>query len=391
MFAENHSGVEILPAKYVFLDVVKFTVNRSVEAQSDIVATLNSIVRDSLAHFDLTVEDERVICIPTGDGLCIAILGANTPYDAHVQLACEILERISAHSAAADPSRRFDVRIGISENTDNVVTDINGRRNVAGAGINVAARVMDVADAAQIVVSQHVYETVAVRERYMNAFRPLSVSVKHGYRLNVYQLITERPGLSTVIPAAAGRGAVRFFGTKEEAYDDLCETVKDNSVPIESFDLLEFSGFTTHRLLSSVARNHPHARIRLLLLAPARAVEFDADGVVHHDGRITGTLEHLRVLRNETGARFAVRYYSVPPSMSLAQIDDRIVCLSWYLSYHDGPDPRVLRLRGHTCAAITATATYAETLLPFARTHFQRLWLAEQTTGDETFPDFPSA
>jgi hypothetical protein len=39
------------PAKHVFLDVVGFTRNRSVEAQTDIVRYLNSFVRDSLRRY----------------------------------------------------------------------------------------------------------------------------------------------------------------------------------------------------------------------------------------------------------------------------------------------------------------------------------------------------
>lgn len=55
--------------------------------------------------------------------------------------------------------------MGINTNADNLVTDINGARNLAGAGINIAQRVMDSADGNQILVSHSVYDTLRDREK----------------------------------------------------------------------------------------------------------------------------------------------------------------------------------------------------------------------------------
>ena len=62
----------ILPVKYVFLDVVGFTHNRSVETQSDIVRSLNAIVKTSIQASG--IPEENQILIPTGDGICVALL-----------------------------------------------------------------------------------------------------------------------------------------------------------------------------------------------------------------------------------------------------------------------------------------------------------------------------
>jgi hypothetical protein len=77
------------PAKYIFLDVVGFTNQRSVEAQTDIVEVLNSVVRRSLKEQD--VSNDKYILLPTGDGICIALLNIEDPYDVHIQLALRIL------------------------------------------------------------------------------------------------------------------------------------------------------------------------------------------------------------------------------------------------------------------------------------------------------------
>ncbi len=190
------------PVKYVFLDVVGFTRDRSVEAQSDIISSLNRVV--STAIDELAIPRDSIILIPTGDGVCIALLGLQDPFDCHLQLALEILKSIESHNShSEDASRQFQVRIGVNENVDNVVDDINGNRNVAGSGVNTAQRIMAQADGGQILVGEFVYEPLRAREKYMRSFRQCPASGKHGRTFNVYQYVEDQvPGLNTEIPAA---------------------------------------------------------------------------------------------------------------------------------------------------------------------------------------------
>lgn len=189
------------PAKYLFLDIVRFTQGRTVEAQADIIGSLNEIVLTALKRFNIS--EERRILLPTGDGMCIAILNVEIPYDVHVLLAVSILEELNQRNVLnRDEMRRFELRIGINANTDNRVVDVNGRENIAGAGINMAQRVMSMADGNQILVSASVYDTLRFREKYMRTFREIPVTVKHGEQLRVYQLIAqELPGLNTEVPS----------------------------------------------------------------------------------------------------------------------------------------------------------------------------------------------
>lgn len=48
---------------------------------------------------------------------------------------------------------------------NNIVFDINGHRNVAGAGVNLAQRIMSPADETQVLMGQPVYEVLMHRER----------------------------------------------------------------------------------------------------------------------------------------------------------------------------------------------------------------------------------
>src|SRR5712691_1684529 len=132
-------------AKYIFLDIVSYSHGRSVEAQTDIISTLNQLVRESVAGFEITTE--KLIYLPTGDGICIALLDVESPYDLHIRLPLAILAKLLEYNQETfDEMRTFKVRIGLNANTDNLVTDINGQRNVSGAGINLAQRVMNTGD-----------------------------------------------------------------------------------------------------------------------------------------------------------------------------------------------------------------------------------------------------
>jgi class 3 adenylate cyclase len=179
-----------IPAKYVFLDVVGFTRQRSVEAQSDIVHVLNDIVQASITENE--VPKDKLILLPTGDGMCIALLNIESPYDIHLLVALSIVKRVHEHNEETkNGMRKFEVRIGINSNIDNLVTDVNGNRNIAGAGISVASRVMDIADGNQILVGESVFDTLRYREKYMSAFKNYPATVKHEVKLPIYQLIQE--------------------------------------------------------------------------------------------------------------------------------------------------------------------------------------------------------
>lgn len=199
MTAEPEEKVARRYAKYVFLDVVGFS-RRSAEAQSAIVKALNGIILGALT--DHEVDDDDRILIPTGDGTCIALVSPELPYDAHIQISLNILAKLHAYNKdTSGPNRQFQIRIGINQNTDILVSDINGKPNIAGAGINVASRIMDKSDANQIFVSQTVYEELQPSEDYMGKFRAFEARSKHGLELRIFQYIgDEHVGLSREIP-----------------------------------------------------------------------------------------------------------------------------------------------------------------------------------------------
>ena len=197
---ENQSEVIRRLAKYIFIDVVQFS-RRSAEAQSDIVKSFNNIVHQVLEQHKVN-KDNECILIPTGDGMCISLLSQDLPFDSHIQIALSILKSIDEYNKATEnETRQYQVRIGINQNTDILVTDINGRKNIAGAGINMASRVMDKGDGGQILVSQAVHHELQPSEIYMNKFKKFNATGKHNIQFEVQQYaLQDTQGLNVEIP-----------------------------------------------------------------------------------------------------------------------------------------------------------------------------------------------
>ena len=87
------------------------------------------------------------------------------------------------------------MRMGIHSGPVSDVTDVSGRSNIAGAGINMAQRVMDCGDAGHILLSQRVADDLAEYRQWSPHLRDLGeCEVKHGVRLHVVNLYTEEVG-----------------------------------------------------------------------------------------------------------------------------------------------------------------------------------------------------
>lgn len=176
--------------KHLFLDIVGYSKNRTVEAQSDIISKLNEIVKKVLSEYKVTAS--KRLLIPTGDGMCITFIN-NPQFDFAIVIAVAILEELKLYNdKTKDKMRKIDIRIGINENIDNIIIDINNRKNIAGSGINYAQRIMSLADGNMIMIGSSVYEQVNKRDKYYGKFRPWNALIKHNERLPVYQYIDEK-------------------------------------------------------------------------------------------------------------------------------------------------------------------------------------------------------
>jgi TolB-like protein/Tfp pilus assembly protein PilF len=183
MSAEVKKEIELEIAHVLFLDIVGYS-KLSINEQHTRVGELNEIVRGS-DQFRKAEASNRILKIPTGDGM--ALMFYKSPEEP-AQCAFEI-------SGALKDNPRLQVRMGIHSGPVSGVVDMNERTNVAGAGINLAQRVMDCGDAGHILLSKHVAEDLENYDRWRPFLHDIGTfEVKHDARVSVTNLYSDEVG-----------------------------------------------------------------------------------------------------------------------------------------------------------------------------------------------------
>ena len=196
MRTEQKSKLRLEIAHVLFIDIVGYSKLR-INEQSAQIEKLREIVRGT-EQFRTSEAEGKLLRLPTGDGGALAF--RNNP-EAPVICAEEIAKALKRH-----PEIR--VRMGIHSGPVNEVTDLNEQANIAGAGINIAQRIMDCGDTGHILVSKHAAEDLEQYDQWHPYLHDLGeCEVKHGERLHVVNFYNDQIGNSAV-PTRCLRSAV---------------------------------------------------------------------------------------------------------------------------------------------------------------------------------------
>ena len=183
MSAEIKKEIQLEIAHVLFIDIVGYS-KLSISDQHAAIEELNQVVRAS-EQFQRAEAADRLIKIPTGDGMALVFY---TNPEAPAQCAVEISRALKEHP-------RLQLRMGIHSGPVSGVVDVNERANLAGAGINMAKRVMDCGDAGHILLSKHVAEDLEEYEKWRPFLHDLGTcEVKHGVRVSVVNLYDDQFG-----------------------------------------------------------------------------------------------------------------------------------------------------------------------------------------------------
>src|SRR5881397_990925 len=183
MASTSPSGVKLEIGHVLFIDIVGYS-KLLITEQSELLRRLSDVVRET-EQFRSAEAEGKLVRLPTGDG--IALVFRNSP-EAPVQCALELSTGLKAHP-------ELKVRMGIHSGPVNEVADVNERANIAGAGINIAQRVMDCGDAGHILLSKHVAEDL----QHYSEWRPDlhdvgQCEVKHEEMISIVNLYTKELG-----------------------------------------------------------------------------------------------------------------------------------------------------------------------------------------------------
>ena len=143
---EEKRDSELQIGHVLFLDVVGYS-RLTVDDQREVVAELSKLVRSSNSFLEAE-KTGKLVRVPTGDGMALVFF--STP-EAPVRCATELARLLKQQSA-------IQVRMGMQSGPVSTVSEVNDRSNVAGAGINIAQRIMDCGESGHILLSRHVAE-----------------------------------------------------------------------------------------------------------------------------------------------------------------------------------------------------------------------------------------
>ena len=183
MPTDSESDLHLEIGHVLFIDIVGYS-KLLITEQRERLQALNEIVRNT-AQFRVSDANGMLVRIPTGDGMAL-IFRDNV--DAPLRCALEISQAVKTYP-------EIHLRMGIHSGPVSEVTDVNERTNIAGAGIDIAQRVMDCGDAGHILLSKHVAEDLAPHLRWNRYLHDLGeCEVKHGVRIGIANLYDREVG-----------------------------------------------------------------------------------------------------------------------------------------------------------------------------------------------------
>jgi TolB-like protein/cytochrome c-type biogenesis protein CcmH/NrfG len=167
----------------LFVDIVGYS-KLLINEQSELLQELNETVRQ-LPQVTTAEASGKLIRLPSGDGM--ALVFRDDP-EAPARCALEISRALRTVPA-------IQLRMGIHSGPINEISDVNERINIAGAGINLAQRVMDCGDAGHILLSKRVADDLAQYRHWRPFLHELGeFEVKHGVRIHLVNLYNDESG-----------------------------------------------------------------------------------------------------------------------------------------------------------------------------------------------------
>src|SRR2546428_6609814 len=185
MSEQAKTELELEIAHILFLDTVGFS-KLLINEQRELLDLLNQIVRNS-ASFRSAEAENKLVRLPTGDGMALVF---STTIETPLKCALEIGKVLRDHP-------QLPIRMGIHTGPVSRMVDVNDRINLAGAGINIAQRVMSCGDAGHILLSKRAAEDVLSYRHWQPYLHELGeFEAKHGTKLSLVSLYTDESGNS---------------------------------------------------------------------------------------------------------------------------------------------------------------------------------------------------
>ncbi len=182
MSADPSSDVKFELGHVLFIDIVGYS-KLLLDDQKGRLGQLTEIVLATPQVKEST--NEQLIKLPTGDGMALVFRNSS---EEPARCALEIAQALKQRPD-------IQVRMGVHSGPVSEVIDVSGRTNMAGAGINMAQRVMDCGDAGHILVSQRAADDLKHYARWRPYLHEVGeYEVKHGEIISVVNFYDDKVG-----------------------------------------------------------------------------------------------------------------------------------------------------------------------------------------------------
>jgi class 3 adenylate cyclase len=187
----------------LFMDIVGYSKLDSDSKQQRAISDLNKIVRRALRSASCDMDD--VICLPTGDGMCLCFTDPEVPLPVAGKIQSALL---------AEAGSKMKLRMGIHSGGVVQVKDLKGWFNLAGDAINMTQRAMDYGDEWHILCTAEAYKLLERIHGVKDSLNLLGhCEVKHGTMLELYNYFCDTKKIGN--PALPKKAATTAAGKQK--------------------------------------------------------------------------------------------------------------------------------------------------------------------------------
>lgn len=181
-YVKNARDFFLVNVPVLFFDVVGFTRNTNNNSMRKCIRNIEDSMRDLLYedyNWNERNKSNQLILIPTGDGYAIAF-ESRMSLDKVLELSKTLYKNIVNNS-------NFPVRFGMAKGPCMVHLDLNDKTNIFGYGINMASRVMGLAQENQFLIHEDCAKELLRTMDYPD-LHPIDkeYQIKHGELISVY-------------------------------------------------------------------------------------------------------------------------------------------------------------------------------------------------------------
>jgi TolB-like protein/Tfp pilus assembly protein PilF len=250
-------------------------------------------------------EAGQLIRLPVGDGMALVFFDGP---EAPVRCAMEISKKLKEYP-------QLKLRMGIHSGPINEVRDVNDSANVAGAGINLAQRVMDCGDERHILLSKRVAEDLGHSREWGPYLHDLGeCAVKHGvpiFLVNFYGDGVGNPELPKMVQSQSERAAKAAAGHAKRKFRGIYLAIAATILLLGAAALSIWS-FSRQNSATALPEEKSIAVLPFENFSPEKDNAFFAQGIQDEIITTLSRISGLRVISRTSTARYSSAPENLP-------------------------------------------------------------------------------